>query len=179
MRWLDNERHRTWEIHFPNHGDWNQDWRFGNGERSDDGDPMRLNSLPLSKRVTAPAAFAIIVVLWVALGSNANAQALPTATGPGTYIALGGGLARFQSDYGKTTIRGYTFFMDVSPYWHSGLEVEARRSDYPHFGERQSTLLVGPRWSIRTGRLVPYSKLLMGGGQFSFPHGYGTGRYFV
>jgi hypothetical protein len=50
---------------------------------------------------------------------------------------------------------------------------------YPDFGERQTTLLAGPRWSLRPGGFVPYVKLLVGGGRFEFPYGFGHGDYLV
>lgn len=140
---------------------------------------MRMPLVVSPKSGLGVMAFAVVALLRVLMGSAADAQALPTATGPGTYIEVGGSVSGFQSDYGKTLIHGGAIFIDVNPYWHSGIEIEARRSDYPHFGERQSTLLAGPRWSARSSRFVPYAKFLAGGGQFDFPHGYGTGRYFV
>jgi hypothetical protein len=60
----------------------------------------------------------------------------------------------------------------------AGLETEARRMNYPNYGERQSTLLSGLRWSFRPKGLVPYAKLLVGGARFDFPYGYKYGNYF-
>jgi hypothetical protein len=107
------------------------------------------------------------------------AQALPTGTGPGAYVIAGGTFSEFQADYGSRTISGASIYVDSNLDWRFGIETEARRMAYPDFGERQSTLLAGPRWSFRPKGFVPYVKLLAGGGRFNFPYGYGTGDYFV
>jgi hypothetical protein len=107
------------------------------------------------------------------------AQALPTASGPGAYVIVGGTFSDFQADYGSRTIEGASVYADSNLTWRVGIETEARRMVYPNFGERQSTLLAGPRWSFRPAGFVPYVKLLAGGGRFDFPFNYGIGNYFV
>ena len=102
-----------------------------------------------------------------------RAQALPTATGPGAYVIVGGAYSRFQADYGSQAINGAAVYVDSNLIWRYGAETEARRVVYPSFGMRQSTLLAGPRWSLRSKGFVPYVKLLAGGGRFEFPYGYG------
>lgn len=122
------------------------------------------------------------VVLFLAAqagGSVAHAQALPAGTGTGMYVIVGGTFSEFQSDYGKQSIVGGGIYADTNLFWRWGLETEARRMQYPQFGERQTTLLAGPRWSFRAKGLVPYVKVLAGGGRFDFPYGYGVGNYFV
>jgi hypothetical protein len=120
-----------------------------------------------------------VFVASLSLARAAHAQALPTATGPGMYLSAGGTFSDFESDYGRQTISGAGVYVDANPYWWGGLEGEARRMKYSSFGERQSTLLVGPRWSIRAKGLQPYVKLLIGGGRFELPYGYGRGDFFV
>jgi hypothetical protein len=112
-------------------------------------------------------------------GRSARAQALPTASGPGAYVIVGGTFSDFQADYGRQAITGASVYVDSNLFWRYGLETEARRMVYPDSGERQSTLLAGPRWSFRAKGLVPYAKVLVGGGRFDFPYGYGYGNYFV
>lgn len=120
------------------------------------------------------------VVLLALLPMHAAlAQALPTGSGPGAYVIAGGMFSDFQADYGSRTIIGASVYVDANLTWRYGLEAEARRMDYPSFGERQSTLLAGPRFSFRPNGFVPYVKLLTGGGHFDFPFNYGTGNYFV
>jgi hypothetical protein len=124
--------------------------------------------------------FCVAAALFAAVpGHIAFAQALPTGTGPGAYVIAGGTCSEFQADYGSRTINGASIYVDSNLDWRYGIETEARRMAYPDFGERQSTLLAGPRWSFRPKGLVPYAKLLVGGGRFDFPYGYGTGNYFV
>ena len=112
-------------------------------------------------------------------GRSAGAQAMPTATGPGAYVIVGATYSGFESDYGVQKISGASVYVDANFIWRYGVEVEARRMDYPNFGERQSTLLAGPRWSFRETGLVPYVKVLAGGGRFDFPYGFGYGDYFA
>jgi hypothetical protein len=107
------------------------------------------------------------------------AQALPTAVGPGAYVIVGGTFSDFQADYGDRTIEGASLYVDSNLAWRYGIETEARRMTYAEFGERQSTLLAGPRWTFRPKGFVPYVKLLAGGGRFDFPFGYAYGNYFV
>jgi hypothetical protein len=112
-------------------------------------------------------------------GRTVRAQALPTATGPGAYVIVGGAYSKFQADYGSQAINGAAVYVDSNLRWRYGAETEARRVVYPSFGMRQSTLLAGPRWSLRSKGFVPYVKLLAGGGRFDFSYGYGHGNYFV
>ena len=119
------------------------------------------------------------VLVFLISGHTAFSQALPTASGPGAYVIVGGTFSEFQSDYGNQTITGAAVYVDSNPDWRYGIETEARRMVYPNFGERQSTLLAGPRWAFRRKGFVPYVKLLAGGGRFDFPFGYGYGNYFV
>jgi hypothetical protein len=133
--------------------------------------------LRLARRLSG-AGWAMLAVSLM-YGRGAGAQAMPTATGPGAYVIAGATYSGFESDYGVQKISGASVYVDANFIWRYGLEVEARRMDYPHFGERQSTLLAGPRWSFRATGLVPYVKVLAGGGRFDFPYGFGYGNYFV
>ena len=72
---------------------------------------------------------------------HADAQALPAGTGTGMYVIVGGTFSEFQADYGKQDILGGGIYVDTNLYWRWGLETEARRMQYPQFGERQTTLL--------------------------------------
>jgi len=122
---------------------------------------------------------AALLLLAAGAGMQADAQALPAGTGTGMYVIVGGTFSEFQSDYGKQNILGGGIYVDTNLFWRGGLETEARRMQYPQFGERQTTLLAGPRWSFRAKGLVPYVKVLAGGGRFDFPYGYGVGNHFV
>jgi hypothetical protein len=120
-----------------------------------------------------------LLLVGLLTGRAAPAQALPTASGPGAYVIVGGTFSDFQADYGRQAITGAGVYVDSNLFWRFGLETEARRMVYPNSSQRQSTLLAGPRWSFRPKRFVPYVKVLAGGGRLDFPYGYGYGNYFV
>lgn len=109
-----------------------------------------------------------------------QSQALPTATGPGSYLSAGVSASAFQVDYGKRWMGGGTGFVDANLSWRYGLEAEARSLRYnSESGVRQATYLVGPRVSFRPGGLIPYAKVLVGAGIFDYPYGYAKGTYLV
>jgi hypothetical protein len=122
---------------------------------------------------------AALLLMGLTGAQAARAQALPTATGPGAYVIVGGTYSDFQADYGQRKISGASVYVDSNLQWRWGVETEARRMMYPNFGESQSTLLAGPRWSFHPKGFVPYVKFLVGGGRFEFPYGFGYGDYFV
>src|ERR1700733_9277973 len=66
------------------------------------------------------------VLLLLLAGRRANAQAVPTATGPGMSIVAGGGASLFNSPYGQRDLGGGFFFADIQPHWRFGVELEAR-----------------------------------------------------
>jgi hypothetical protein len=142
-----------------------------------------MNALRKSDAVAGwrwrPLCIGTLVTIALMVGPAARAQALPTATGPGTYVIVGGTLSGFEADYGRQAITGGSAYIDSNLFWRYGIEAEARRIIYPNFGERQTTVLVGPRWSLRPTGLIPYVKLLAGIGRFEFPYGYGYGDYLV
>ena len=139
---------------------------------------QRGTSVVSNRGRTALFCFCLILLALVPKQA-AFAQALPTASGPGAYVIVGGTFSEFQADYGSRTITGASVYVDSNLTWRYGIETEARRMVYPDFAQRQSTILAGPRWSLRPKGLVPYVKLLAGGGRFDFPFGYGSGDYFV
>jgi hypothetical protein len=113
-------------------------------------------------------------------GRLVRAQALPTATGPGTYIAVGGGVSVFQSDYDGRNIGGGMVFTDMQPTWRWGFEGEARFLRYhTDEGVDQTNYLAGPRINIRPNRLRPYAKFLVGATKIDAPFGYAQGTFFT
>ena len=111
----------------------------------------------------------------------AHAQASPTATGPGSYVAIGGGISEFQVDYGRHDNAGAFIFADVNPHWRVGLEGEARFLRW-HTAEQvtESTYNGGLRVAIlRPRRFQPYGKLLAGVGKITLPFGYAHGSYLT
>jgi hypothetical protein len=109
-----------------------------------------------------------------------SAQALPTATAPGTYISVGGTYSFFQSGYGQRVLSGTSAFVDINPRRQVGIEAEGRWLQQDQAAKMtEATYLVGPRVQIRRGRYSPYVKTLVGLGHFGFPYNYAKGRYFV
>ncbi len=109
-----------------------------------------------------------------------NAQALPTATGPGSYIAVGGGASSFDTDYGHNHIVGGFALLDVNLTWRVALEGEARwlRS---HLDQQttQSTYLGGVQVVVwpRPSRWSPYAKFLAGTSRITLPYAYAHGSF--
>lgn len=117
----------------------------------------------------------------LALGAaRCRAQAMPTATGPGAYLAGGVAVSGFVPDYGNNHLGGITGYVDANLTWRFGVEGEARYLIYNQaFQTNEITYLAGPRISFRPKHLRPYAKFLVGRGIFNFPYGYAQGRYFV
>ncbi len=113
--------------------------------------------------------------------ATAKAQAVATASGPGSYVAVGGGVSAFQADYGKRDIAGGFVYADVNPQWRVGLEGEARFLRY-HTAEdvTESNYLGGVRFAIlRPRRWQPYGKFLAGVGRITLPFGYAHGSFLT
>ena len=111
------------------------------------------------------------------LALSARGQALSTAGGPGSYLAVGGGVSAFQEDYGQQVLGGATVWVDMNPTWRYGLEGEARWLNY-HTDENvnEATYLGGVRVMLwkPTSRFRPYGKFLAGLGHISLPFGLET-----
>jgi hypothetical protein len=122
----------------------------------------------------AIAIFLTSCVLWHA----GDAQNIPTAKGPGSYLAIGGELSAFQADYGQRVLGGGVLFADLNPTWRIGLEGEARYLRFNSFEELTETnYLVGPRVMLKPGPLRPYLKFLVGAGKITLPFHYAQGTF--
>ena len=125
---------------------------------------------------------AILLLLPVLMGLNSRrlrGQALPTATGPGSYIAVGGGASFFQADYGQRYLGGLNTYADINPTWRYGLEAEARFLRYHSFEDvTETNYFIGPRVALRMGPLRPYVKFLVGDGKIVLPFRYAQGNFF-
>jgi opacity protein-like surface antigen len=109
-----------------------------------------------------------------------QAQALPTAIGPGTYLSLGGGISAFPSDYDGRNIAGAAVFLDVQPTFRYGFEAETRFLRYrTDEGVSQTNYLAGIHVGIRPQRVRPYVKFLVGATRIQAPFGYGQGTFFT
>jgi hypothetical protein len=122
----------------------------------------------------------LLVLLALTICAAAYAQDLPTAKGPGSYLALGGTVSAFNSDYGKTTLAGASGYVDANVYKRVGIEAEARTLRFhSDDGMLQTTYLAGPRLSQDFHSLRVYTKVMAGRGTFEFPYGYARGSYFA
>ena len=109
-----------------------------------------------------------------------GAQALFTATGPGSYLSAGVTVSGFQQDYGRHYVGGESIFIDTHLYRRVGAEFEARQLNF-HTEEdvKQTTYMVGPKLSLRARNVRPYGKFLVGRGELQFPFHYAQGSYFA
>ncbi|SEG23424.1 Opacity protein [Bryocella elongata] len=133
---------------------------------------QRISSLAIA------AAFALGVI---ATPLAADAQAHPTASGPGSYLDAGGGVSLFESDYGQRYIGGGYVNVDMHPHWRFGLEAEGRwLRVHTDEGVTQSNYLIGPHVNIKEfGPMVVYGKFLVGGSRMVFPFNDGYGTFFT
>jgi hypothetical protein len=123
---------------------------------------------------------ALMMAVMVLAVGRCEAQALPTASGPGSYLAGGVAFSRFAPDYGRNKLDGITGYVDANLTWRYGVEGEARYLIYNQVAQtNEITYLVGPRISFRPKALRPYAKFLVGRGIFNFPYNFAQGRYFV
>ncbi len=113
--------------------------------------------------------------------ATAAAQAVATATGPGSYVAIGGGVSGFQADYGHQDLGGCFVYVDLKPQWRIGLEGEARFLRFHDFEQvTESTYLGGLHVALlRPRRLQPYAKFLAGVGKMTLPFGYAHGSFLT
>jgi hypothetical protein len=111
-----------------------------------------------------------------------HSQAKPTATGPGSYVAVGAGISGFETDYGKNDIGGALVYADVNPEWRVGLEGEARFLRI-HSAEQvtETDYLGGIRVLLwpKPHRWEPYAKFLAGVGRITLPYGYAHGSFLA
>lgn len=115
-----------------------------------------------------------------AVAGAAWSQALPAASGPGAYVAAGGGYSVFAADYGQRKIGGATAWAEVHPTWRYAVQGELRvLRDHTDEGVREASLLAGPMIYLRPQRVRPYAKLLAGAARMEFPFEYGEGTYFA
>ena len=127
-------------------------------------------------------ALALSLFSGLCANNNVGAQALATATGPGSFVAVGAGVSGFETDYGHNRIGGGVAYVDVNPQWRLGFEGEARFLRW-HANEQvtESTYLGGVRVSLwpHPRRWSPYAKFLAGAGEITLPYGYAHGGFLT
>ena len=112
---------------------------------------------------------------------QAHGQATATASGPGSYLAVGGGLCWYQADYGRRDIGGGVLYAEANPHWRFGLEGEARfLRAHTAQDVTETNYLGGVRVAILHPRkLQPYAKFLAGVGKITLPYGYAHGSFLA
>ena len=115
------------------------------------------------------------------MAARARSQAMPQASGPGSYVAVGIGGSGFQAQYGQQHLAGPVIYADVNPHWRVGFEGEARFLNQ-HGREQvtESSYLGGPRvLLLRSRRLDLYGKFLAGVGHITLPYRYAHGSFLT
>lgn len=170
LRWFADERNSGRLVQFSSHS-----YRAGfQHNRSADRQAGRD-----TVRMTQTIFFALLLN-W--LPCLAEAQALATATGPGSFIAAGAGVSGFETDYGHNRIGGGFAFVDANPTWRIGLEGEVRLLRWHAQQDvTESTYLGGLRVVVwpTPRRWQPYVKCLVGGGRITLPYGYAHGSFMT
>ena len=111
---------------------------------------------------------------------HARGQKVYAAIGPGSFIQVGATGSLAQNPYGQRYLGGETLFVDAHLYRKIGVEADATFLNlHQDLGQKQTTYLIGPRYSIFTRNLRPYGKFLVGRGEYTFPYNYARGSYFV
>jgi opacity protein-like surface antigen len=136
-------------------------------------------------KTSAPSSLAAAVIFLLCatfVDRVLDAQALPTATGPGSLLAVGGEGSYYQMDYGQRTVGGAAVFVEVDPTWRFGAEAEVRFSRF-HTDEdvTETNYLAGPRITLsrRPGKVRPYAKFLIGVGKITLPFDYARGNFLA
>ena len=129
-----------------------------------------------------PLALALLILRSLSVAGNAVAQASATATGPGSFVAVGAGISGFTTDYGHNHLAGGFTVIDVNPQWRVGFEGEARFLRW-HANEQvtESNYLGGVRVVVwpHPRRWSPYAKFLAGAGEITLPYGYAHGGFLT
>src|ERR1700679_4168323 len=121
-----------------------------------------------------------VLIAVCVLCHTAGAQNIPTAEGPGSYVAVGGGFSAFQADYGQRVILGGTVYADINPTWRYGIETEARYLRFNTFEDvTESNYLAGPRITVKPGTFRPYVKFLVGAGKITLPVRFAQGTFLT
>ena len=125
--------------------------------------------------------FIAAILMLAATATALVAQAVATASGPGSFVAVGGGLSTFNSDYGHRAIAGGLVYADVNPQWRVSLEGEARFLRWHTFEDvTQSNYLGGVRVAVlRPRRWNPYMKFVAGVGRVTLPFPYAHASFLA
>ena len=136
---------------------------------------------PIASVFPLPRLQGMAFVLGFLCTASAAAQAVAAATGPGSYVAIGGGISAFQVDYGHQNLGGGFVYADLNPQWRIGFEGEARFLRLHNFEQvTESTYLGGLHvLLLRPRRFQPYAKVLAGVGKITLPFAYAHGSFLT
>ena len=120
-----------------------------------------------------------VIAVW---SLAAHGQASPAYKGAPP-VFIGGFFSGINPDFTSSTIQGIGAYLDL-PIWRIvGVEGELRFGNWhtPSNGVKESTYLGGPRiaYPIYSGKFVPYVKVLIGGGGFTYPLNGGHDQHTV
>jgi opacity protein-like surface antigen len=130
------------------------------------------------------------IIFWIAalaaslLVSAAHAQVVPSATGSGHALWVGGEYSNISASFpyqSSQRLWGIGAFADYHVTSHIGLEAEAHFLRFNSFyGETEDNYLGGPRYLVgRFGQLQPYAQCLAGIGKIQYPFAIGNGSYLA
>jgi opacity protein-like surface antigen len=125
------------------------------------------------KRLISIAALALVP-------ASLLGQAAPAVRGGIPPLTAGGYYSNFTSDFTPNRLGGAGIYIDWNLLGRLGVEGEARWLRFnQEEGSYEDNYLIGPRYSRRYGKFVPYVKFLMGAGELEFNLNQGHGGYFA
>ncbi len=118
------------------------------------------------------------------LACTAQAQVVPSATGPGRALWVGAEYSNIDASFPYASgqrLWGIGGFADFHLVSHIAVEGEARFLRFNSFqGETEDNYLAGPRYLVRRfGKLEPYAQCLVGMGKIQYPFQIGSGSYLA
>lgn len=146
---------------------------------------MRIPCHPRPFRVSRLVRRWLPLALLLGSADRAISQAAPAIVGGQDMITVGGTFSGSHVSYGSRSLLGAGMYVDLDYNQHYGIEAEGRWLWlHQRDGVRDATYLIGPRYSFNGvgwegKKFRPYAKFLVGLGDFRYPYGYATGRYFV
>jgi len=121
-----------------------------------------------------------ITMTGVAAPRQARAQSAESGDEGAARLSVGGGGSGFVLGYGSRKMLAGTTWVDGDTIRRLGVEGEGRWLEFHQTANvHAETYLGGLRYHLNYGRTQPYVKALAGFGNFNFPYGYATGRYFI
>jgi opacity protein-like surface antigen len=115
----------------------------------------------------------LVFVFLLGGASILHAQAIPAASREGD-AQIGAGFAFGKPDYVQNTFYGITAYadFDFNTRLHLGVEAEFHQINSTAGDQTyERTYEIGARYFHTYGPVVPYAKIMIGRGDFNYPHG--------